>query len=206
MPMSLLQRSLHQPQSVWFRRVLFQVHLWTGIGVGLYVFMISVTGSAVVFRNEIYLNLDIPRIVVAHEGNGLGAVLVTVLCLSGIVLWWPGVRSWTRGTVVSLRTGWKRFNWELHSAVGFWAFLLVLMWAVTGIVVSIPEPYWAVVDYVEPYPDFDNLPEDYVFERRLGDQIFRWIARIHFGTFGGTGVKAAWVLIGLAPAALFLSR
>ena len=36
------------------RRVLFQLHLWTGIGVGLYVVLISLTGSIVVFRREVY--------------------------------------------------------------------------------------------------------------------------------------------------------
>ena len=31
---------------MWSRRALFQIHLWTGIGVGLYMLMISITGSA----------------------------------------------------------------------------------------------------------------------------------------------------------------
>ena len=29
------QRWLRQPQRVWARRVLFQVHLWSGLGLGL---------------------------------------------------------------------------------------------------------------------------------------------------------------------------
>ena len=51
--MSVLRRIIRQPQSVWLRKALFQIHLWTGIGVGLYVFVISLTGSAIVFRREI---------------------------------------------------------------------------------------------------------------------------------------------------------
>ena len=43
-------RFIKQPQTVWTRRALFQIHLWTGIGVGLYMLMISITGSAIVFR------------------------------------------------------------------------------------------------------------------------------------------------------------
>jgi len=50
----LTQRWLRRPQSVWLRKALFQVHLWTGIVLGLYVFVISVSGSAIVFRNELY--------------------------------------------------------------------------------------------------------------------------------------------------------
>ena len=51
--MTLFSRWLRQPQSVWARKALFQVHLWTGIGLGLYILVISVSGSAVVFRNEL---------------------------------------------------------------------------------------------------------------------------------------------------------
>jgi len=48
------QRWLRHPQQVPFRRVLFQVHLWCGIGLGLYIFFISLTGSVLVYRNELY--------------------------------------------------------------------------------------------------------------------------------------------------------
>ena len=52
--MSAWERWLKRPQSVWLRKALFQIHLWTGIGLGIYVILISVSGSAIVFRNEIY--------------------------------------------------------------------------------------------------------------------------------------------------------
>lgn len=51
------ERWLRRPKSLWIRRAFFQVHLWTGIGLGLYVFVISITGSAIVFRNELYNSL-----------------------------------------------------------------------------------------------------------------------------------------------------
>jgi uncharacterized iron-regulated membrane protein len=31
----------------------FRIHLWTGVGLGIYVVLISVSGSAIVFRNEL---------------------------------------------------------------------------------------------------------------------------------------------------------
>jgi uncharacterized iron-regulated membrane protein len=40
--------------SLWLRKAIFQIHLWTGIGLGIYVVLISVSASAVVFRNELY--------------------------------------------------------------------------------------------------------------------------------------------------------
>ncbi len=34
------------------RRALFQAHLWIGIGLGVYVLLICLSGSAIVFRRE----------------------------------------------------------------------------------------------------------------------------------------------------------
>src|SRR5579863_7905093 len=42
-----------RPQILWLRKALFQVHLWTGVGLGLYILLMSVSGSAVVFRREL---------------------------------------------------------------------------------------------------------------------------------------------------------
>jgi uncharacterized iron-regulated membrane protein len=50
---TLWQRWVHRPQGLLVRKILFQVHLWMGIGVGLYVAAISVSGSAIVCRREI---------------------------------------------------------------------------------------------------------------------------------------------------------
>ena len=36
------------------RKIFFQIHLWTGIAFGLYVVVISLTGSLLVFRVEYY--------------------------------------------------------------------------------------------------------------------------------------------------------
>ena len=51
--MSMLKQWLQQPQRVWLRRWLFQVHLWTGLALGLYIVMLSATGSALVYRREL---------------------------------------------------------------------------------------------------------------------------------------------------------
>jgi uncharacterized iron-regulated membrane protein len=51
--MSIRDHFLRQPQSLWLRKALFQVHLWTGLGAGLYIVVISLSGSAIVFRREI---------------------------------------------------------------------------------------------------------------------------------------------------------
>ncbi len=69
------QRWKQAPQTLWFRRALFQIHLWLGIGLGLYVLMISVTGSAVVLRPQ-FSQWFIPSQVASTEGEPLtGEVL-----------------------------------------------------------------------------------------------------------------------------------
>jgi uncharacterized iron-regulated membrane protein len=42
-----------RPQRVWFRRALFQLHLWAGVGIGLYVIAISLSGSILVFQQDV---------------------------------------------------------------------------------------------------------------------------------------------------------
>src|SRR5579863_5043628 len=51
--MSAWEKWTRRPQSVWLRKALFQMHLWSGIGLGLYVLLMSVSGSALVFRREL---------------------------------------------------------------------------------------------------------------------------------------------------------
>lgn len=52
------------------RRILIKVHLWLALALGLYVVVISVSGSAVVFRGEI-TRWAIPRFVPSAEGERL---------------------------------------------------------------------------------------------------------------------------------------
>ena len=49
-----------RPQAVWWRKALFQVHLWIGAFLGLYVIAISISGSVLVFERNILD--DAPRL------------------------------------------------------------------------------------------------------------------------------------------------
>src|SRR5207244_549617 len=64
--------------------------------------------------------------------NGLAAVLVIVLALTGIVVWWPGIKTWPRSLIVRRNVGWRRFTWDLHSMVGFWTFGFILLFGLSG--------------------------------------------------------------------------
>src|SRR5688572_10609192 len=225
---------LYRPQNVFLRKVIFQVHLWTGLLVGLYVFVVCVTGAALVFRIDMqratfphlftpspgapadaatilesvrnafpddgvsgidapttvrptylayvvrgdrFLTLlidpvsarvlgELPEksivrtvqdlhfdLLAGRTGrivNGAGAVLLLGLCLSGLVIWWPGLPNWRRAFTVDLRRSWKRINWDLHSATGIWTGALVAMWAVTGVYFAFPAQFRATVNAISP--------------------------------------------------------
>ncbi len=66
--MTYWQRWIWQPQTAWLRKTIFQLHLWSGIGFGLYVLMASVTGSILVYSNELYRAATRDPVVVTASG------------------------------------------------------------------------------------------------------------------------------------------
>jgi uncharacterized iron-regulated membrane protein len=283
--MTLWQRALQTPQRIWLRRALFQIHLWTGLALGLYIVMLSVTGSVLVYRNELdrflattrpafvpgkpplpkdqlrataerlypgwqvtrvgerisrrnptievwvekggvkkerlfnpYTGQDLGDAVTQGElglmwvarlhdellfdragktWNGALSLVFTVLVLTGLVVWWPGITRWRRSLGVRVRSGWNLFNWELHSALGFWLFLFMLVWGVSGIYLGIPDPFADFVDAVSsPATDYGDRP---------GDVFLQWLVRFHFGRWRSAPLKALWAVVGLVPAVMFVT-
>ena len=281
--MNSWQRWVQAPQTNKFRRVLFQVHLWLGIGFGLYILMISVTGSAVVLRpqfsqwfvraqvastaGEALAGVDLDQAVAAayseftvtsiqpprREGratyvvlekngeehtryfdhyagtdlgstypwqvrtvewltrlhddlllerstgrlvNGIGGILFLVMTLTGLVIWWQGRRRWRDGLLLR-RASAHSFMFQLHSFIGFWTLLLMLVWALTAIYFAFPAPFDYLIDAM------DNDLED--FERP--DGWLRFLLNVHFGRFRGywPGLSYIWIVLGLMPAVMFIS-
>jgi uncharacterized iron-regulated membrane protein len=58
-----------------------------------------------------------------------------ILCISGLVLWWPRQRRFFRQAVkINFKArSWKRVNWDLHRVLGFYAFLVLLVISLTGL-------------------------------------------------------------------------
>jgi uncharacterized iron-regulated membrane protein len=244
--MGTLLQLWKQPQRVWLRKALFQVHLWTGIGAGLYVLLLSISGSVIVFRQDVFRAYESPIIHVESAGermnsdqirdaakrvypgydvtqvyefeddakravevrleagrwvkvrlfdpytgadlgravpwqisvmawfydfhaelfggrlgrqiNAVGGALWSLLALTGVFVWWQGIQNWKRGLLIRVKSGWKRFNWDLHSALGFWTLLFTLMWGLTGIFASIPDPFRNAVEYLEPLQRIESPP------------------------------------------------
>ena len=62
------QQWLHHPQQLRLRRLLFRLHMITGISLGLYLLFISLTGSVLVYRNELLaMAMPIPPLSTAES-------------------------------------------------------------------------------------------------------------------------------------------
>ena len=65
--MSTWDKWVNRPRTIWVRRLLFQVHLWSGIGLGIYILIVCLSGSAAVFNNEPYVAfLPSPKTEASH--------------------------------------------------------------------------------------------------------------------------------------------
>ena len=195
--MTAWQQWLQHPERSRVRNAFFQIHLWVGAGAAAYIFIMSLSGSVIVYRNGFSRRFSIEWLVNLHENllagstgrlvNGIGAICLISLCLTGAVIWWPGVKNWRRSLTVSWRAHFARINWDLHSALGFWCFLFILLWGISGIYFSFPHLFDAL---------FILDPADH-----FTDQGLFWLSELHFGRFGWF-TEALWSLVGLVPAVL----
>ena len=198
---SAWQRWAETPDNLWVRRVIFQIHLWVGAIVGVYVALMSLSGSIAVFRNELAGRFGIEWLVDFHDNllsgqagrfvNGIGAVCLTLLCFTGAIVWWPGISHWRRSLTVNWRTHFARLMWDLHSALGFWCFVFVLIWGISGIYFAFPQAFNAIFSLFDP-------------RDRFADQALLWLSDLHFGRFGWFG-EIIWALLGLVPLVLSLT-
>ena len=69
--MTFLRQWVRHLQDPLLLRVTFQFHLWTGIGLGLYVLVICVSGSVLVYRNELYRTFSPQPVVVGGSGESM---------------------------------------------------------------------------------------------------------------------------------------
>src|SRR5262249_22395540 len=106
--------------------------------------------------------------------NGIDALLIIVVASTGIIVWWPGIPAWPRRLAVHRHVGWRRFVWDLHSMIGFWALAFILVFALSGAYLGNPEPFQHLVDRLEPSTDANQ-------GTRIVDVAVYWLAYLHFG-------------------------
>ena len=162
--LSWWEQWLNQPQRMRLHASLFQLHFWIGAVAGAYLTLMSVTGSIIVFRDQLSRWRSVEWLVKLHSNllagsagrwvNGIGAGSLTLLCLTGAVIWWPGMKYWRRSLQVNWRAGYPRINWDLHGAFGFWFFPLVLLWALSGFYFAFPQAFSVLLRARSRRPDY----------------------------------------------------
>jgi uncharacterized iron-regulated membrane protein len=195
------QQWLQHPEKLWLHRVCFQIHYGIGVLAGLYVLLMSVSGSVIVYRDELTPRFGVELLVRLHANllagntgrfvNGIGGICLASLCLTGAVIWWPGIKNWRRSLRVSWGSRIPRLSWDLHSALGFWTFPFVLMWAVSGIYFPFQDAFSSVLAVFDPADRF--------YDRGLS-----WLSEAHFGRFGWF-TQILWSAVGLLVALLSIS-
>jgi len=96
----------------------------------------TVEGALGWARNVHYFLLAGETGLIVNGWMGFGLLL---LCVTGIVIWWPGILRWKRSLVVPRSSNWKRVNWDLHSSVGFWCCASLFVVSFTGIYFAFPK-------------------------------------------------------------------
>lgn len=238
---------IQQPHTLWWRKALFQIHLWIGVVIGLYVIAICVTGSVLVFEQNLLndrpalaevpghaapdwaqmvsvaeaanpgstltfidmrsanrrvvpvgLNQD-GKTVIAYvdsytgtvarqeiledthwfvEGalalhtqltlgargavaNGIGGALLFIMAAIGIVLWWPGIRSWKRALKINWRARWAGISFDVHRTFGFWCCVLIAMWGITGVYFIFPGTVHSAIGVFSSMGSLQQAPSDW---------------------------------------------
>jgi uncharacterized iron-regulated membrane protein len=182
---------------VWLRQWLFQLHFWVGVALGAWVLLMSLSGSVLVFRDQLSSRVPMNWVVNLHEDllggppghgvNAFGALLLLLVTLTGAAIWWPGRKHWRRSLAIEWRARFPRISWDAHSALGFWFLPFVGMWAVSGLYLAAPRLF-DVVYRIDP-------------RDRVADRILFALAALHFGRFD-VFTQVIWAVVGLVPGLL----
>jgi uncharacterized iron-regulated membrane protein len=279
------------------RKLLFQIHLWSGLIAALYVVLIGVTGSILVFREEAEVAMesqlrhaanpgakraDLLAIaerlqrehphhyvagVYAHESpthsivaylrdkrvknpkneahyfhpatgdyigqggngsavwawiadlhfnllagrpgriaNGIGAAMLFLLCATGLILWWPGLKRMAKRMRVDFQRTWKRVNWDLHNATGFWTASVIAMWALTGVYFAWPDQFRATVNFFSPLSVVKNPLSDPARRGAAPPRIASLVASAQSQSPGANLYRINLPVNDTAPIRVYLSR
>lgn len=100
-------------------------------------------GTAVQWIDQMHSNFFLGR--TGRVINGVGALVLLLLALTGALIWWPGRGLFLRRTRVDFGASWRRINFDLHHVLSFWTFAGFVLLSVTGAFFTWPQFYRATV-------------------------------------------------------------
>ncbi|MGA3050171.1 MAG: PepSY-associated TM helix domain-containing protein [Terracidiphilus sp.] len=241
--MTFLHNLVHDPRKLFLRRAVFQIHLWAGIIVSVYVVIIAVSGAILVFEDELTsttLPAGLSKLTATHMAsipdvmqqflhyypgasvseidtpwptipayrlhavsatghkfnlvadpvtaslhsqpetwvtwvhdlhvylllgntygeqiNAVGAAILLLLSVTGLLLWWQGLKNWTRALLIDLNRNWRRINFDAHHAIGVWTLAIVVWWSISGIYFGCYKQFVSVVNAISPLQGMVSPP------------------------------------------------
>jgi len=72
---------------------------------------------------------------------GVVGILLFMLAGTGMLLWLSGARKWRAWISVKPQSGSRRFNFELHRALGLWSYTLLTVVSFVGIGLAYPDTF-----------------------------------------------------------------
>jgi uncharacterized iron-regulated membrane protein len=90
---------------------------------------------------------------------GVCGLLLIGLCLSGLVLWWPGRRKLAQGFTVRRPLHGRRAFYDLHKLGGVLALVMLLMNGLTGSAFVFPAAYEGVLQFITGTPPRGAAPK-----------------------------------------------
>lgn len=124
------------------------------------------------FTARLHLNLTFGR--TGAVANGWGGAFLLLISVTGMVIWWQGIRNWARGLQVDFKKNWKRINFDLHSAAGFWIMGWILIWGGTTIYLVWPTESKRIIERFSPLSKTAEIvvpPREASSERPLNNLI-----------------------------------
>ena len=61
------------------------------------------------------------------------------MAISGLILWWPKKGNLRRAITFKFSSAGKKFHRDLHSSIGFWTAILLLITSFSGIYLAFPQ-------------------------------------------------------------------
>ena len=81
---------------------------------------------------------------------GWMGIALTFMCASGLILWWPRKGQWRGAFGVKDGARGFRLHRDLHSAIGFWSLLVLLLVSISGLYLAFPRTFRDAVETVMP--------------------------------------------------------
>src|SRR4051812_4667942 len=90
---------------------------------------------------------------------GWMGVIMTLMALSGLVLWWPSKGQWRRSFWIRRGAKGLAFHFDLHRAAGIWGLVVFLAVSVSGIYLTFPQTIGPFVRNHLPGEDTVTKPQ-----------------------------------------------